>query len=120
MEHRAAIQKAIDYIEEHLKDELDNASLARIAGYSEFHFLRLFKENVRLTPADYIRKRRISEIVRQISTGKSSIADAAFEYGFHSKENFVRAFKREHHIAYRFSDSSKQSETVWETGMGCG
>ena len=62
------IKRVIDYIEAHLKDELDNAMLASIAGYSEFHFLRLFREAVRLTPADYIRKRRISEIVRRIGT----------------------------------------------------
>lgn len=98
MEHRKAIQRAIDYIEAHLQDELDNTVLARAAGYSEFHFLRLFKEIVHLTPADYIRKRRISEIARRIGEGKSSIADIALTYGFHSSENFIRAFKREHHI----------------------
>lgn len=92
------IQRVIDYIESHLKDELDNKLLAKIAGYSEFHFLRLFREAVRLTPADYIRKRRISEIVRRIGTESRPISDIAFEYGFNSKENFTRAFKNEHKI----------------------
>ena len=92
------IQRVIDYIETHLKDELDNKLLAKIAGYSEFHFLRLFREAVRLTPADYIRKRRISEIVRRIGTESRPISDIAFEYGFNSKENFTRAFKKEHKI----------------------
>lgn len=91
------IKRVIDYIESHLKEELDNALLADIAGYSEFHFLRLFREIVRLTPADYIRKRRISEIVRRIGQERH-ISELAFEYGFHSKENFTRAFKREHKI----------------------
>ncbi len=92
------IKRVIDYIEAHLKDELDNAMLASIAGYSEFHFLRLFREAVRLTPADYIRKRRISEIVRRIGTEDRPMSDIAFEYGFNSKENFTRAFKKEHKI----------------------
>ena len=92
------IKRDIDYIESHLKDELDNALLADIAGYSEFHFLRLFREVVHLTPADYIRKRRISEIVRRIGMEERHISDIAFEYGFNSKENFTRAFKREHKI----------------------
>lgn len=92
------IQRIIDYIEAHLKDELDNKQLAKIAGYSEFHFLRLFREAVRLTPADYIRKRRISEIVRRIGTESRPMSDIAFEYGFNSKENFTRAFKNEHKI----------------------
>lgn len=92
------IQRVIDYIEEHLKDELDNKLLADIAGYSEFHFLRLFRDIVCLTPADYIRKRRISEIVRRIGSERRPICDIAFEYGFNSKENFTRAFKKEHKI----------------------
>ena len=61
---RTHMQRVLDYIEVHLKDDrqgvLDNATLADLAGYSEFHFLRIFRELVGLTPADYIRKRRIS------------------------------------------------------------
>jgi len=99
---RTHIKKVLNYIEEHLKDDrqgvLDNETLARIAGYSEYHFIRLFRETVHLTPADYIRKRRISEIVRRMGEGSQSMSDIAFEYGFNSKENFTRAFKNEHRI----------------------
>lgn len=59
---RMQIRLALDYIEEHLKDELDNKILAQISGYSEYHFIRVFRKHIHLTPADYIRKRRISEI----------------------------------------------------------
>lgn len=95
---QAQLQKVLDYIEDNLKNELDNAILAEIAGYSEYHFLRLFRQIVNLTPADYIRKRRISEIVRCIGDERRPISDIAFEYGFNSKENFTRAFKNEHKI----------------------
>lgn len=67
------IQKVLDYIEEHLKSDIDNKKLAQIAGYSQYHFLRVFHNAVHLTPADYIRKRRISEIVRHMETGKRPI-----------------------------------------------
>ena len=101
MEH-VHIRRVLDYVEEHLKDDrqgvLDNAALARVAGYSEYHFLRVFRDFVHLTPADYIRKRRISEIVRRIGDGSRPMSDIAFEYGFNSKENFTRAFKKEHGI----------------------
>ena len=97
------IQMVLNYIEEHLKDDrqgvLDNSSLATISGYSEFHFLRAFRKTIHLTPADYIRKRRISEIVRQIGAENRPMSEIAFEYGFNSKENFTRAFKKEHHIS---------------------
>ncbi len=95
---QTCIQRTLDYIEENLKNDLNNATLAGIAGYSEYHFLRVFRNLINLTPADYIRKRRISEIVRRIGDEKRSMSDIAFEYGFNSKENFTRAFKKEHKI----------------------
>lgn len=100
MENLSAIGKAIDYIEENLKNDISVKHAASAAGYSEYHFLRIFKQLVGLTPADYIRKRRISQIVDRMEheCGGRSISDIAFEYGFNSKENFTRAFKAEHHI----------------------
>ena len=60
------IRRVLEYIEEHLTDDslLDNTTLASIAGYSKGHFLRVFNEVIKLTPADYIRKRRIQRLVR--------------------------------------------------------
>ncbi len=94
------IQKVLEYIEAHLTDDsiLDNAALASIAGYSKFHFLRNFRNVTKLTPADYIRKRRITEIVKHIGDNGVFISDLAFRYGFNSKENFIRAFKKEYNI----------------------
>ena len=98
IKYQECIQRVIDYIEENLQCNLSNTELAGIAGYSEYHFLRIFRDIVHLTPADYIRKRRITEIVRCMEKEGRPISDIAFEYGFNSKENFVRAFKAEHHI----------------------
>lgn len=98
IKYQECIQRVIDHIEDNLQNDLSNAVLADVAGYSEYHFLRIFRKVVHLTPADYIRKRRITEIVRSIEMKERPISDIAFEYGFNSKENFVRAFKAEHHI----------------------
>ncbi len=93
-----SIQRAIDYIEENLCFELKTDELAAAAGYSKYHFTRVFAEVTGLTPADYIRKRRLSQIADELEHCPGSIAEIAFRYGFNSKENFVRAFKAEHHI----------------------
>lgn len=112
------IRCVLDYIEEHLREEsqgiLDNATLAGVAGYSEYHFLRVFRSVVRLTPADYIRKRRISEIVRRIGCSNRPMSDVAFEFGFNSKENFTRAFKKEHGILPTEFRSSQCSLRLYE------
>ncbi|MDR1688041.1 MAG: AraC family transcriptional regulator [Clostridiales bacterium] len=98
MQYSEQIEKVISYIESNLKADIALADLARVCGYSQYHFLRVFKDTTGLTPADYIRKRRLSEISRQIDVKKASISGTAFEYGFNSKENFTRAFKKEHHV----------------------
>ena len=114
MDYRKHIQRVIAYIEENLTTDMDNVSLAAIAGYSEYHFLRLFKEVVKLTPMDYIRKRRLTEIVKQMMKSTRSASDIAFEYGFNSKENFTRAFKAEHKILPTEFRTSKNSLKLYE------
>lgn len=98
MMYKEQIQKAIDYIEDNLQNEIDLSTCAKIAGYSSYHFLRIFKEATDLTPADYIRKRRLSEIAKEMMNNSTFISETAFLYGFNSKENFVRAFKAEHGV----------------------
>lgn len=98
MEYEKSIVRALEFIENNLKNDISVADVARFAGYSEYHFIHVFRKAVCLTPADYIRKRRISEIVRCMGQEDRPASEIAFEYGFNSGENFVRAFKREHHI----------------------
>ncbi|MGM9624252.1 MAG: helix-turn-helix domain-containing protein [Eubacteriales bacterium] len=118
-EYRTPLSGVITYIEAHLRDDkpgvLDNRTLSQLAGYSEFHFLRIFRKIIGLTPADYIRKRRLTEIVHAIGDPHSgSISDTAFSYGFNSKENFTRAFKNEHHILPTEFRSVKCSLRLYE------
>ncbi|WP_461370283.1 AraC family transcriptional regulator [Candidatus Darwinibacter acetoxidans] len=98
MNYRDHIARAVEYMEENLTSELDLDSCARVSGYSKYYFLRVFKEVTGLTPADYIRKRRLSEIAKRICQTDEPISAIAFAYGFNSKENFTRAFKAEHNI----------------------
>ena len=98
MDYKSRIEHALEHIEANLTSELSLAGAAKAAGYSEYHFLRIFKEATGLTPADYIRKRRLSEIAREIISTSQPIAQIAYKYGFNSKENFIRAFKAEHNI----------------------
>ncbi len=105
----ATILSAVSYIEDHLAEPLSLDVVAKVCGYSKFHFQRLFQATTGLTPAAYIRKRRISEVVRAMERGEGNITDLAFRYGFNSKENFTRAFRKEHGILpteYRSAENS--------------
>jgi len=92
------IIRIIAYVEAHLRDTLSIDEFAKAFGYSKFHFIRFFYKHTKFTPAEYIRKRRITEIVCRASDNKQPISDIAFQYGFNSKENFTRAFQKEHRI----------------------
>ena len=114
MEYLEHIKKTVDYIEKNLRQDIDLAACAKISGYSQYHFLRLFKYVTGLTPADYIRKRRISEIAKEIVKGNDYISELAFQYGFNSKENFIRAFKSEHHILPTEYKAAENSLKLYE------
>lgn len=108
------MKKVINYMEENLQSEIDLAACAKTGGYSRYHFLRLFKYVTGITPADYIRKRRVSEIAKLMMEKDDYISEFAFQYGFNSKENFIRAFKKEHHILPSEYKSKKNSLKLYD------
>jgi len=88
------MNRILDYMEEHLEEKLTNRRLAELAGYSEYHFLQLFKAHTGETVMEYICRRRLFRAMDEILAG-SRIIDVALRYGFESHSAFSRAFKRE-------------------------
>ena len=93
MEYTFRIQKAIDYIEEHLTEDLSAELVARHADLSSWHFQRIFSATVGQTLKDYIRKRRLSCALLELGSTRKRILDIAIDYQFESQESFSRAFK---------------------------
>ena len=88
------MNRILDYMEAHLEEKLTNAQLAELAGYSEYHFLQLFKAHTGETVMEYLCRRRLFRAMDELVAG-SKIIDVAFRYGFESHSAFSRAFKRE-------------------------
>ena len=44
MDNRTRIQQSLDYIEDNLKAEITAAELAEMAGFSLFHYYRIFRQ----------------------------------------------------------------------------
>lgn len=88
------MNRILNYIEEHLEEKLTSGQLADIAGYSEYHFLQLFKAHTGETVMEYVCRRRLFRAMDELASG-SRIIDVAFQYGFESHSAFSRAFKRE-------------------------
>lgn len=98
MEWISGIQRAIDYIESHLTDEIDFESAAREAYSSSFHFQRVFSILCGITLGDYIRMRRLSLAASDIINTDEKVIDIALKYGYDTPEGFTRAFSRFHGV----------------------
>jgi AraC family transcriptional regulator len=91
---RQRLGYVIDYIEAHLTDNLSLADIALAAGLSKFHFSRLFKAAIGLTPHQYVLKRRIERAATQLKKDDVAIAAVAYQFGFTDQSHFTRTFKQ--------------------------
>lgn len=99
MDYLASIEKAIEYIEQHLDEEIINAEIAKAAGYSFYHLTRIFTAVIGEPIGSYIQKRRLSNSCKQLLYTHKRIIDIAMESGFGSSEAFSRAFKSAYGIS---------------------
>lgn len=99
METVINIQRAIDYIEDNILDELKFDVIASQAFMSSHHFQRLFSMICNIPLGDYIRNRRLSLAAAEIKISNTKIIDIAFKYGYETPESFSRAFSRFHNIS---------------------
>ena len=92
------IQRAIDYVEANITEDIDFEKVAKQAYSSSFHFQRVFSILCGFPLGDYIRMRRLSLAGEELSKGKEKIIDMAMKYGYDTPESFSRAFTRFHGI----------------------
>ncbi|MNM86839.1 Right origin-binding protein [compost metagenome] len=87
------IQITVDYIEEHLSEEIRIDELAKLASLSQFYYQRLFRRLVKRPVNDYIKLRRLAKASEVLQDKSTRILDIALEAGFSGHETFTRAFK---------------------------
>lgn len=92
------IQKAIDYIESHLLENISISDVAKEAYSSEFHFQRMFSILCGYTVMDYIRCRRLANAALDLLDSNNKVIDIAYKYGYDTPESFTRAFKKFHNV----------------------
>ncbi len=94
-EQTLAVQRMQDYIKEHMNETITLADLSKVSMFSPWYSYRLFKEWTSYTPADYIRRLRLSQSALRLKNDNCRIIDVAFDMGFQSVEGYQRAFCRE-------------------------
>lgn len=121
-----------DYIAEHLCENITLADLSAVSLFSPWYSYRLFTQWTNMTPADYIRRFRLSKSALKLRDEACKILDVALELGFGSVDGYQRAFFREfgcnpreyaaapiplylftpYGVKYRATRKEKQMETV--------
>lgn len=99
MDWISGLQRAIDYVEEHITEPIDYEEVAKCAYSSSFHFQRVFSTICGYSLGDYIRFRRLSLAGSELARGDVKVIDTALKYGYDTPESFSRAFMRFHGAA---------------------
>jgi len=93
------LAEVLAYIEAHQGEPLTVAELAAVAGFSPYHFSRLFTARFGESVMGYVRLCRLqAAALRLTGDAPPPLAELAFDCGFESQEAFTRAFRREYGV----------------------
>lgn len=90
------IQKAVDYIEEHIDGPIEISFLAEQLFASSYHFQKMFTILCDCTVGEYIRNRKLTLAGFDILSSDEKVINIAMKYGYDTHESFTRAFTRFH------------------------
>jgi len=91
MNHTDTLQAALEFIDDNITNEINVAMVAEKAGYSAFHFSRMFTEAIGISLMSYVTQRKLQFALYDLVRGKKVI-DVAMEYGYETHGGFTKAF----------------------------
>ena len=94
-EQTLAVQKMQQYIHRHIREEISMKELSEISCYSPWYARKIFLAYTKLSPADYIRRLKLSKSALMLRDEKCKVIDVALEWGFGSVDGYQRAFRKE-------------------------
>lgn len=94
-EYTARINRAIDYIEKNIGDgDLTLKKLSSVAGFSPFHFHRIFAGMMGETLNQFIQRVRVEKAAMMLASNpKKNMTEIAFDCGYSGSAQFSRAFR---------------------------
>ncbi len=86
--------QVLEYINEHLNQDIKLADLAALLGISQFHFSHLFKQSIGTAPYQYLIQQRVERAKQLLKQTDRSIMDIAFLCGFNSHSHLSKQFRQ--------------------------
>ena len=99
LDYRAAIDRVTSYIHGHLDDELLLDGLADLAGFSPFHFHRIFVGLMGETVAEYVRRVRLATAVQRLLHSDEPVTTIALDAGYKTPAAFTKTFRQRFGVA---------------------
>ena len=97
--HLPTIETAQQYIHQHFSENISLQQLAQHCHTSAFHFSRIFKAVINMSPHQYLLGIRLQHAKILLTTSAKPVGDIAFECGFNSLEHFATAYKQQFKIS---------------------
>ena len=106
------LQKAVEYINNHIHEQISIGSVCAEIHVSKYYFCRKFKQATGYTVMEYILKTRIILAKNMLENTKTTIGEISERCGFSSQSYFCRVFKEETGITPLQYQKQRQSKTV--------
>lgn len=90
----SAAEAVTAYISEHFAQDLSVERLAKIAGLSQYHFIRVFKRETGFTPHEYLVRTRLNTARYLLKNTRLPVKDICYRTGFSSESVFCSAFRK--------------------------
>lgn len=98
MEWMKSISEAVEYIENHITENITADDVANHVCISSFYFQKGFSMLCGFSVMEYIRNRRLALAGGELATSNIKVIDVAIKYGYDSPDSFTKAFTRFHGI----------------------
>lgn len=92
----SSLQKAVDFMEAHLLENIGSDDVAKECGISSFYLQKGFAIISGYSMGEYIRNRRLYKAALELQSSDEKIIDIAFKYCYETPESFTKAFARFH------------------------
>jgi AraC-like DNA-binding protein len=92
--HVQKFEEIIQYINEHLHEDLSASRVSQQAMLSYSHFARLFKAMMHIPFTDYLHCVRIQKAEQKLVDSERSISEIAISVGYNDTSYFIKIFKR--------------------------
>lgn len=99
MDWAKRLNQVMDYVENHLEEEMEEQAIGKIMACPYPMFQHAFAQTTGVSFSEYVRRRRLTMAAYELQNTSARVLDVALKYGYGSPDSFRIAFRRMHGIA---------------------